>query len=118
MKDSLLFAVDFDGTIAKPKYPDIGEELPGAVQTMKDLQAEGHKIIIWTCRCEPYISPMSKWLSDRGFVPDAVNSNLAFVPAFAFPKILADVYIDDLSFPPFTNWADVRKYFLEGVKNG
>lgn len=109
----MIFAVGFDGTIVEHKFPKIGEELEGATETLCMLQEAGHKIIIWTCRCEPYLSPVSKWFKQRNFVPDAVNSNFHFVPGFAMPKILADVYIDDRNFPPFSGWAAVREKFLK-----
>lgn len=109
----MIFAVDFDGTIVEHKFPEIGEELEGATETLNMLQKQGNSIIIWTCRREPYLSPMSKWFKQRNFVPDAVNSNLWFIPGFAMPKILADVYIDDRNFPPFSGWADVREKFLK-----
>lgn len=111
----MIFAVDFDGTIVDHEFPQIGKEKPDALKTLKRLQGAGHHIIIWTCRCEPYLSPAIAWLKDHGFTPDAVNSNLASVPGFAVPKILADVYIDDRSFPPFKNWSDVVAEYLSDL---
>jgi len=43
-------AIDFDGTVVRDNYPLIGPELPGAIQTLKELQSQGHKLILWTCR--------------------------------------------------------------------
>jgi hypothetical protein len=114
-KDPLIIAVDFDGTIVENDFPEIGKELPGAIRTLKDLQAVGHKIIIWTCRCEPYLSPMTAWFKEKGFTPDAVNSNLGNVSGFAMPKIFYDVLFDDRSFPPFRSWNWVRAEFLSGL---
>lgn len=108
----MTFAIDFDGTVVEHRFPEIGKEVEGAVQTMKQLQAAGHEIIIWTCRCEPYLGPMTAWLKERGFTPDAVNSNVAHSKAFGVPKVLADVYVDDKSFPPFTNWYELWCAFL------
>ena len=109
----MLFGVDFDGTVVEHKFPEIGEELPDAIRTMIDLQAAGHQIIIWTCRCGYEISTMLKWLNDREFRPDAVNTNLRHTPGFAVPKIYVDIYFDDRSFPPFPGWDVVREKFLE-----
>lgn len=110
----MIFAVDFDGTIVDHEFPDIGKEKPGAIETLIALQKRGHKIIIWTCRCEPYITPIINWLKKHNFVPDAVNSNIKndFIHGFAYPKVLADVYIDDRNFPPFNNWREVKNTFL------
>jgi len=47
----LTIGVDFDGTLFKwTTYPDIGEPVPLALETIKELQAAGHEIVIWTCR--------------------------------------------------------------------
>jgi hypothetical protein len=113
MNKHLIFAVDFDGTIVEHKFPKIGAEKPNAIRTLIDLQECGHKIIIWTCRNEFHIVPMLRFLEENGFKPDSVNLNINTLIEFAWPKILADVYIDDRSFPPFTNWDDVRKEFLK-----
>jgi len=108
----MVFAVDFDGTIVEHRFPEIGEELPHATEVLKALQRVGHKIIIWTCRCEPYLAPMTKWLEEHGIVPDAVNSNVYAVSAFACPKILADVYLDDRNFPAFPGWMTVHAKYV------
>ena len=36
----MIIAVDFDGTIVEHKYPEIGRELPFAIETLKKLQQE------------------------------------------------------------------------------
>jgi len=109
----MIFAVDFDGTICKHEFPKIGQELPGAIQTMSKLQSMGHKIIIWTCREDNFIHNMRNWLMLRGFTPDAVNKNLEEL-GYARKKIYADYYFDDRSFPAFPGWAEVEKYFIRG----
>jgi len=111
--DTLIFAVDFDGTIVDHEFPEIGDERPFAIDTLKALQAQGHKIVIWTCRGEPYITPLIEWLEARGFKPDAINSNVIDVTGYADPKIVADVYIDDRNFPPFKCWEEVQAHFLQ-----
>ena len=46
----MVIAVDFDGTIVRHRYPAIGEELPFAIETLKKLQKDGHKLILWSVR--------------------------------------------------------------------
>ena len=111
-KASLVFAVDFDGTIVDHAFPEIGREKPHAIGTLKALQEAGHKVIIYTCRRPPYVGPIIEWMLDRGFRPDAINKNLSHLPTNHPSKILAHVYIDDRSFPPFTDWLDVQKVYL------
>ena len=40
----MTIAVDFDGTIVEHKYPAIGKEKPFAIETLKRLQFEGHRL--------------------------------------------------------------------------
>ena len=42
----MTIAVDFDGTIVEHKYPEIGREIPGAIETLKRLAADGDKLIL------------------------------------------------------------------------
>jgi hydroxymethylpyrimidine pyrophosphatase-like HAD family hydrolase len=46
MRKSLLIAVDFDGTIVEDAYPKVGKPMPFALETIKMLQADGHRIIL------------------------------------------------------------------------
>ena len=46
----MVIAVDFDGTIVEHRYPRIGEEIPFAVDTLKLLQQEKHRLILWSVR--------------------------------------------------------------------
>jgi len=110
----VIFAVDFDGTVVEHKYPEIGLEIEGAVQTLSDLQRRGHKIIIWTCRAGEDLCKAKCWLARRGFFADKYNENMKLEWTPESPKIYADVYLDDRNFPPFKGWDEVRRVFLEG----
>ena len=46
----MIIAVDFDGTIVEHRYPRIGEEIPFAVDTLKLLQQEKHRLILLSVR--------------------------------------------------------------------
>ncbi len=46
----MTIAVDFDGTIVEHKYPEIGEEIPFATDTLKMLTQAHHKLILWSVR--------------------------------------------------------------------
>lgn len=45
----MTIAVDFDGTIVEHKYPAIGRELPFAIETLKKLRDEHHRLIYGQC---------------------------------------------------------------------
>lgn len=105
---SLIFAIDFDGTIVEHRFPEIGDFIPDAIRIMKRLQAAGHKIIIWTCRQDTnhrgYMTEAAEFLNSHGFKPDAINKNIDTKLPYGFPKVFADYYLDDHSFPQFMGW--------------
>lgn len=108
----MIFAVDFDGTIVEHKFPLIGQEFPEAIRVMKALQERGNKIIIWTCRSGKQLDEAVNWLIERGFCPDAVNMNVPEYYHLESPKIYADFYLDDRSFPAFPGWEKVEEFFI------
>ena len=46
----MIIAVDFEGTIVEYRYPFIGREIPFAIDTLKKLAKEQHRLILWTVR--------------------------------------------------------------------
>ena len=42
----------------------------------KQKRAEGHKLILWTCRCGEYLEQAIKWCEEQGLIFDAINENL------------------------------------------
>ena len=72
----MVIAVDFDGTIVEHRYPEIGEEIPFAIETLKMLIADRHKGILYTMRNGELLDEAVKWGSDRGVEFYAVNSDV------------------------------------------
>jgi hydroxymethylpyrimidine pyrophosphatase-like HAD family hydrolase len=104
-----IFAIDFDGTIVTDKYPDIGEPIPEAIESIREIKRLGHKIIIWSCRVEPQLSNMRKFLMFHNIPFDHINENCPFKIAYYnndTRKIGADYYIDDKMIGKWT-WEDV-----------
>ena len=66
MKKSLLIAVDFDGTVVEDRYPAIGKPMPFAIETLKMLQADGHRIILWTYRHGKKLDEAVEFLKSQG----------------------------------------------------
>ena len=97
----MTIAVDFDGTIVENKYPEIGKELPFAIHTLQLLQEEGNRLILFTSREGDLLDEAIAFCHERGLDFYSVNSNDP--PEAMFPrhsaKVIADVYIDDRSFP-------------------
>ena len=67
-------AVDFDGTCVYNKYPEIGENNPGAIETLQKL-AKKNKIILLTMRSGVLLSAAKQWFSDNNIPLYSVNSN-------------------------------------------
>ena len=71
----MIIAVDFDGTIVEHRYPHIGKEIPFAIVTLKQLQAEHHQLILWTVREGKLLDEAVEFCRERGLEFYAVNSN-------------------------------------------
>lgn len=93
MRDFIV-AIDFDGTIVEDKFPEIGDPIPGAFETLQRMQDKGIRLVLWTCRKGKYLKDAVGFCSKNGIEFDAVNDNASsgFRP---LPKIVADIYIDD-----------------------
>ena len=108
--DFLIIAVDFDGTIVEHTYPDIGREVPFSIDTIKRLQNEGHKMILWTFRAGPRLDEAVEYCRRKGLEFYAVNSNNPdeiFDIEKMSRKINADVYIDDRNFGGLPSWGEI-----------
>ena len=116
----MTIAVDFDGTIVEHKYPKIGKELPFAIDTLKTLVEEGHKLILWTSRDGELLEEALKFCRDRGLEFYAVNSN--YPPGALFTnkagkscKVVADVYIDDRNIGGLPDWGLIHE-MITGIR--
>lgn len=61
-------AIDFDGTIVKNAWPELGEFQPGAVDSLKAILKFAN-VVVWTCRIAPMepggIIPRPEFLVQR-----------------------------------------------------
>lgn len=90
-------AVDFDGTLCRDKYPEIGEETK-VVSLVNVLQHCGIKTILWTCRTDSRLEEAVAWCEKYDLHFDAVNENLPSTKARYGNdprKVGADEYWDD-----------------------
>lgn len=114
MKDIRL-AVDFDGTIVENAYPSIGKEMPFAFDTLKKLQKEGYRLILWTRRSGSRLDEAVEFCRKHGIEFYAVNKSF---PEEVFdkresPKIEADMFIDDRNFGGFPGWGEIYQSLCE-----
>ena len=71
-----VIAVDFDGCLCENRWPDIGEARWKVINELLRQQAEGAKLILWTCREGQLLQAAVLWCLNRGIRFDAVNDNL------------------------------------------
>jgi hydroxymethylpyrimidine pyrophosphatase-like HAD family hydrolase len=104
----MVIAVDFDGTIVEHKYPKIGRPVPFAIDALKQLINEGHRLILWTVREGELLQEAIEYCEKAGVYFYAYNSN--------FPeeerqkssrKISADLFIDDRNFGGLPDWGEI-----------
>lgn len=116
----LIIAVDFDGTCVEHDYPSVGLEVEGAVETLRQLTKEGHRIILYTMRSGELLDAAVRWFKERKIELWSVNRNPEQAEWTSSPKVHADLYIDDsaLGCPiiyidgvrrPVVNWRKVRE---------
>lgn len=96
--DFKVYAVDFDGTLCFSKWPELGPPNKPLIEIMKEKQARGDKIILWTCRTHEMLDQAVKWCEEQGLVFDAVNTNIPEIIELYGEdgrKVSADYYIDE-----------------------
>jgi hydroxymethylpyrimidine pyrophosphatase-like HAD family hydrolase len=112
----MIIAVDFDGTIVEDRYPEIGREKPFAVQTLKMLVEQRHRIILWTVREGQYLEEAVAWCRERGLEFYAVNKDYPEEQkehkTFS-RKIKADLFIDDRNLGGLPDWGVIYKIITE-----
>ncbi|MBQ7443699.1 MAG: hypothetical protein IJS59_07545 [Bacteroidaceae bacterium] len=107
----MTIAVDFDGTIVRHRYPDIGEEIPFAVQTLKMLQQDRHRLILWSVREGHLLDEAVEWCRARGLEFYAVNrdfpeEDITKNETFS-RKLKVDLFIDDRNVGGLPDWGTI-----------
>ena len=108
----MIIAVDFDGTIVEHKYPEIGRELPFAIETLKKLQQERHRLILWSVREGKLLQEAVDFCRERGLEFYAVNSNYAeetLESNHYSRKLKADLFIDDRNLGGLPEWGMIYR---------
>ena len=107
----MLIAVDFDGTIVEHRYPHIGKELPFATASLRRLQEEGHRLILWTAREGELLQEAIDFCAMRGLEFFAVNSNYpgeeVDEAGIRARKLHADLFIDDRAVGGLPDWGAI-----------
>jgi hypothetical protein len=111
----MIYAIDFDGLLCENAWPDIGQPRLGVIEWVKQLKADGHKLILWTCRGDQKLIEAVRWCAEQGIVFDAVNDNLPELKeqyGNNCRKVGADWYVDDKNL----TLSDIRnRFFLNSI---
>lgn len=115
----MVIAVDFDGTIVEHKYPYIGKEIPFAITTLKRLQDDGHRLILWSCREGRLLQDAVEFCRERGVDFFAINSNYpdedVDSEAIRSRKLKADMFIDDRNVGGLPDWGVIYEMISRGI---
>lgn len=126
--------IDFDGTIVKHEYPSVGEPVPMALETMRDLQSIGHQLILYTMRSGKELEDAVNYCKENGIEFYGINKNPTQSEWTQSPKAYGQLYIDDAAFGcpltwdfipnsiiptgrPFVDWLEIRKQLIEPSSN-
>lgn len=107
----MIIAVDFDGTIVEHKYPLIGKEIPFAIETLKKLREERHKLILWTVREGRLLDEAISFCREQGLEFYAVNRDYPEEEKgqnnHFSRKLKADLFIDDRNLGGLPDWGTI-----------
>lgn len=115
----MTIAVDFDGTIVEHRYPEIGKERPFAIETLKMLIKERHKIILWSVREGQLLDDAVEWCRERGVEFYAVNKDypeekVEYNNHFS-RKLKVDLFIDDRNLGGVPDWGMIYHMIHDGL---
>ncbi len=113
----MIVAVDFDGTIVTHEYPNIGRDIPFAIETLKKLQEDYQlRLILWTVREGKELDEAVAYCRKKGLEFYAVNSNYPEeTPEHQEPrKLKADLFIDDRNLGGLPDWGVIYQMIASG----
>lgn len=108
-----IAVIDFDGTLCKFAFPDVGPIEPNVRAALETLKGAGYTIKIHSCRTATY------WGNDmertghirliRDFMARHKLPHDEIITSVTVDKPIADVYIDDRAVKYENNWLDIAR---------
>src|SRR5690606_8182134 len=100
-------------------YPGIGKARMFAFKTLKRLQDDGHRLILWTYRYGKSLDEAIEFCQQNGITFYAVNKSF---PEEQFDnsksrKINADLFIDDRNIGGVLGWGEVYQILTNEEPN-
>ena len=115
-REPMTIAVDFDGTIVEHRYPEIGREIPFAIDTLKMLTKEGHRLILWSVREGKLLDEAVEWCRERGLEFYAVNRDYPeekINDTNYSRKLKVGMFIDDRNVGGLPDWGIIYKMITQ-----
>lgn len=112
----MTIAIDFDGTIVEHRYPKIGPEIPFAIDTLKMLISERHRLILWTVREGELLDEAVEYCRQRGVEFYAVNKDYPEEKSGDSNytrKLKVDLFIDDRNLGGLPDWGTIYRMIKE-----
>ena len=114
----MIIAVDFDGTIVEHEYPKIGKPIAFAIETLLQLQKDGHTLLMWSVREGKMLQEAVDYCESKGLKFFAANKNYPEEdPATASRKLNAEVFIDDRNLGGLPDWGVIYNA-VNATRNG
>lgn len=114
----MIIAVDFDGTIVEHAYPKIGKPVPFAIETLRMLHNDGHRLILWTVREGKLLQEAIDYCEQNDLYFYAYNANYPEEIRENSPrKLIADLFIDDRNLGGLPDWGVIYKA-VEATERG
>lgn len=112
-----IVAVDFDGTLVKDCFPNIGEPIEWVWDELRARIKAGQKVILWTCRDGEALRNAVQFCRERGIHFDAINENLDECKVMFnndTRKVYANEYWDDKAIHVFSNSFNQMNPLMQG----
>ena len=103
----MIIAVDFDGTIVEHAYPEIGSPIPFAIETLLQMQKDGHRLIMWTVRRGELLQEAVDYCAKHGLFFFAENENYrgeTIERGEYSRKLKVELFIDDRNLGGLPDW--------------
>ena len=112
----MTIAIDFDGTIVEHRYPEIGPEIPFAIDTLKMLINDRHRLILWSVREGILLEEAVEYCRKRGVEFYAVNKDYPeekTTDRNFSRKLKVDLFIDDRNLGGIPDWGTIYRMINE-----
>ena len=124
-KRKFVVAVDFDGTVVKYRFPNIGELVPEAAWWLHAWHAAGADLALWTMRSDHHLTAARAFCQAEGL--PFMHYNDRPQSWSNSPKMYANTYVDDSAFgcplvispdekKPYVDWSVVGPGVLQMIE--